>query len=108
MGLVLSVEDLITYAISMIIAVFGGSARFVYFSGKRKFTLKEFFFAQIVSAFTGWLAYLVSLLNTWDTPWTIIFIAIAGYTAPALVDALALTMMHIGKAMKPPEVKPRA
>ena len=101
----MNVDDLLPSAISMIIALFGGVARYIYFLGRKKVTLKAFSAASLISAFTGFLAYQLCIYSGWEGALMYIVLGLAGYTAPALVDGLSLTISHIGQSMRPPTKK---
>ena len=101
---ILTFDDLMPTVIGMVIALFGGVAQLVHFTPKtKKITLRAFIAGSFISTFTGFVVYYFLVDSQLTPAQLIVAIAIGGYTAPAMLNGIALTLKHVGESMKPPE-----
>jgi len=90
--------------IGMLIALFGGVAQILYFSRKtKKITMRVFVTDAFISTFTGFVVYYFFIDSQLTPSQLIVAIAIGGYTAPAMLNSIALTLKNVGESIKPPE-----
>ena len=82
-------EQLLQMVISMILAVFGGTARLIQNTGKKKTTLKHFLTGAFVAAFTGFVVYNICVYNEVESSnMVMVVVSMAGYLGPTLLDII--------------------